>query len=139
MKKRTWNYNGDLNIEYGGFWWREDGAEDYVLAVRVTPCVDAGGPDNCYWVEQGSIYMPLDSAKRHSALQVCGYEDDPAPTRSMLVDAFMAYGGIERHTFNGERVVQVGKKTSESRETITPDVVLRGNASLRNYVKREYL
>lgn len=149
MARHKWNYNGDINLRYGGFWWKEDDADDYVLAVRVTPCSDGGGPDNLYLVEQGSIYMPLDPAKRHSALQGCGYENEETPSRSMLVDAFMAsnrpsmaYWGIERDTYNGETVIQIGKhKKDTSRDgwSPEPDVILRGNASLERYVRANFL
>lgn len=141
MSKQKWHFNGDINLRYGGFFWREDGSDDYVLAVRVTPCSDAGGADNLFCIENGSIYMPLDPAKRHSALQVCGYEDDPAPTRSMLVDAFMAYGGVERATFNGEVIVRIGKAETLTRDgwNPEPDTVLRGNASLEKYVREHFL
>ena len=43
--KQRWNYSGDMSLEHGGFFWREDGSEDYVLAVEVTPCSDAGWSD----------------------------------------------------------------------------------------------
>src|ERR1700685_3511801 len=69
MAKR-WHYMGDINLEYGGYFWREDGADDYVLCVRVTPCSDAGGPNNLFWIEQGSIYM--DATKRQQCLSVIG-------------------------------------------------------------------
>jgi len=146
MRKR-WHYNGDVNLEYGGFWWREDGADDYVLAVRVTPCSDAGGPDNLFHVERGSIYLPQDAAGRATRLSVCGYIDppdaNPATARTLYVDAAIAYGGIERDTYRGETVVQVGAKLDDCAEVggwqPTPDVILRGNASLRRYIKREFL
>lgn len=142
MAHHKWNYNGDINLCYGGFWWKEDDAEDYVMAVRVTPCSDAGGPDNLYHVEQGSIYMPADAAKRHSALSCCGYENEETPARFMLVDAFLAYHGIDRDARNGETVIQIGKHkedTSRKGWSPEPDVVLRGNASLKRYIRKNFL
>lgn len=142
MPAHKWNYNGDINLRYGGFWWKEDDADDYVLAVRVTPCSDAGGPDNLYHIEQGSIYMPIDAAKRHSALQACGYEKEETPSRSMLVDAFIAYHGIERDAFNGETVIQIGKHKEDTKRegwSPEPDVILRGNASLERYIRENFL
>lgn len=137
----TWNYNGDINLTCGGFYWREDGADDYVLVVRVTPCSDGGGPDNLYLIEQGSLYLPSDPAKRQSALSCIGYGDKPEVTRSMLVDAFMAYGGIDRDTYNGEHVVRIGKpeEATIGGWNPTPDKVLRANASLERYVRKQYL
>ena len=94
MAKHRWNYNGDGNLRAGGYYWREDGAEDYVLAVRVTPCPSAGGPSNLFHIESGSIYLPPDPAKRKIALGCCGYAFETA-TRSEIVDAFMSYCGID--------------------------------------------
>lgn len=93
-------------------------------------------------MEQGSIYMPDDEKNRHSALQACGYENEEKPSRSMLVDSFMAYWGIERATFNGETIVQIGKHKDDTKRddwSPKPDVVLRGNASLERYVRANFL
>ncbi len=134
-----WNYNGDLNLCYGGFFWREDGADDYVRVVRVTPCSDAGGPDNLFVVEQGSIYMPTDAESRRRALQVCGYENESNPSRHMLVDSFMAYGGVERDCMNGETVVRFGPAIPSDGWNPAPDVIKRANGNLKNYVRDNFL
>ena len=137
-----WNYNGDLNLEYGGFYWKEDGADDYVLCVRVTPCSDAGGPGNQFWIERGSIYMPNDAEKRCRALSVCGYENEPNPSRGMLFDAFMAYQGVEHYCMNAQTVVQIGAKADEPGHgwgEVRVDQVIRGNAKLANYVRDNFL
>lgn len=50
---KLWHYNGDPDIECGGFFYRVDTIDEgYADVVRVTPCSDAGGPDNCFWVER---------------------------------------------------------------------------------------
>lgn len=137
-RKAKWNYNGDINLEYGGFFWREDGADDYVLVVRVQPCSDAGGPNNQFWIEQGSVYMPADADKRRRALSVCGWENEVDPTRWQLVDAFMAYSGVQHDSMNGQTVVQIGAKAGEPGHGwggVEVDTVLRGNAKLENYVR----
>lgn len=148
-----WNYNGDINLEYGGFFWREDGAKDYVLAVRVTPCSDAGGPDNLFHVETGSLYMPQDATKANAALSCCGYSlrTDGAvadgsgfwrtgrAARALLVDAWMAYHGMD---LGREYVIRIGRADPDATgwcANETPDHVLRGGSSLRNFVKRELL
>jgi hypothetical protein len=140
MAKR-WHYSGDINLEYGGYFWKEDGADDYVLAVRVTPCADAGGPSNMFWIEPGSIYLPADAEKRKRALDCCGWISTDKPTRAMLVDAFLAYNGIDKDCY-GQTTVSIGKPESgrsEWNDKIVPDVQLRGNASLKNYVRKEFL
>lgn len=137
-KRHKWNYTGDMNLEYGGTFWREDDADDYVLAVCVTPCSDAGGPDNLFHIESGSIYMPADKEK--DALPIIGKTPEAA-TRLDKVIAFQAYWGVERSAINGETVIQIGKKQDSRAEgwSPKPDVILRGNASLARYVRREML
>jgi hypothetical protein len=137
MAKR-WHYSGDINIEHGGLFWREDGAEDYVLAVQVTPCSDAGGPDNMFWVEAGSIYLPSDPERRKSALDCIG-ADSANPTRWELVEACHAYNGLEE---DERRVVQIGRTANRACSgfgDLAPDNVLRANASLERFVRREFL
>lgn len=134
-----WKYSGDINLEYGGLFWREDGADDYVLAVQVTPCSDAGGPNNLFWVEVGSIYLPNDYEKRRRALDCIGVHPNEA-TRYSLVEAFLAYSGIEAD-YDGRHVVQIGKAESASREWGGTEVTdqLRGNASLTRFVRKSFL
>lgn len=148
-----WNYSGDMNLEYGGLFWREDGADDYVLAVKVTPCSDAGGPDNLFHIEHGSIYLGTDVKRHKSALDCCGYKlaDDGTMTdgaggtftkkqaRARLVEAMDAYCGLDNRT---EHVVQIGKAEPEDGRggwSPEPDTILRGNAKLRNFVREEFL
>lgn len=55
-KRPFWHYMGDINIEYGGYFYNLATFEDgYVEVVRVQPCADAGGPDNMFWIEQLSV------------------------------------------------------------------------------------
>lgn len=80
MSKR-WHYFGDVRLTEGGFYWREDGADDYVCAVDVTPCSNAGGPSNLFHIEAGSIFLPVNDPDRlASALACCGWSADDALT-----------------------------------------------------------
>ncbi len=140
MAKHRWNYNGDVNLREGGFFWREDDSDNYVLAVRVTPCRDAGGPCNLFDIESGSIYLPLEPAKRKSALDVCGYDLETA-TRSQFVDAFMAYHGIDG---GDETVIRIGPPDPFFNDrggawNPKPDTILRANRSLERYVHDNFL
>lgn len=132
-----WHYMGDRDLECGGFYWREDGAEDYVIAVQVTPCSDAGGPDNLFYVEEGPIYLNPDKAA--DVLSVIGMTPEEA-TRADIVYATLAYSGIER---DSEAVVRIGKDQSDYCRgggwNPEPTDILRGNASLRRWVQREFL
>lgn len=57
-KRRHWFYSGDVNIEHGGHFYNLDPFEDgWVDVVRLQPCSDAGGPDNCYWIEHLSVII----------------------------------------------------------------------------------
>lgn len=136
----AWTYNGDVNICEGGYYWREDDAQDYVLAVQVTPCSDAGGPANMFWIEAGSIYLG-DIERQNSALDCIGVEPDNA-TRADYVEAVKAYYGIEPDCYMGRYVVQLGKHIEECGSgwgsDISADIVLHGNASLRRYIEREH-
>jgi len=169
MTKHRWNYNGDINLRHGGYFWREDDADNYVLAVDVIPLSDVGGADNQFWIEEGSIYLPPELTRRRNALSIylppkltrrrnalstCGYTmaDDGSITdcmgavhkrgtkthRSLLVDAFKAYHGIEADYVR--TTVQIGPDDPYFDKKLEPvDVRLRANAKLRNYVRREHL
>lgn len=141
MPKR-WNYSGDINVEHGGYWWKEDGSDDYVLAVRLTSCSDAGGPSNLFWIESGSIYLG-DKARQDNALSVIGVEPCEA-TRREYVEASLVYYGIEQESWCGQCVIQIGKP-EEAQDSWQwggvngVDYQLRGNASLARFIRREFL
>ena len=145
MGKR-WHYCGDVNLENGGYFWREPddtGKADYVEAVEVTPCSDAGGPSNLFWITAGSI--PLIADREKAALDCCGWADRmPQATRAqrrfMQVDAHKCYSGVEADAY-GNRVVQLGARREPARdcELVDPDTILRANASLKNYVRKNFL
>ena len=130
-----WRYVGDVDIMNGGYFWREDGQEDYVLCVRVTACADAGGPSNMAWVETGSVYLGTIDQRR-GALDCIGWPKDEEPTRAALVDAVLAYQGLDK---DEGATVRIGKPDPfyDGREYIEPTVILRANASLKNWIKRQ--
>ncbi len=134
-----WNYRGDVNLCEGGYYWREDDADDYVVAVEVIPCSAAGGPDNLFWINEGSIYITPERAK--NALE--GYDIAYADaTRADIVDAIMGHYGMES---DGETTLRIGKPEPDpdcwrfEQDKFEVDVVLRAGSSLANWVKREYL
>lgn len=135
---KDWNYNGDMGLEYGGFYWKENGWDDYVLAVEVVPCSDAGGPDNLFYIDSGSIFICED--KLDSALDTIGMTRAEA-SRADIVFAMKAYHGIES---DWSRVIRLGKDESDYMRggggwNPTPDIILRRNTNLRKYVEREML
>ena len=159
----AWKYYGDVNIKQGGYYWRNDGhsSEDYVLIVDVTPATDAGGADNAFLIESGSLYMPIsDDGKRvdvdaaKSALSCvgdrvspCGYyvvigttrrvPVDSPEGRAALVHAFKAYHGIDVDSSDS---IRLGKCESESGDFLhKADTVKPWNLNLRRYVVANYL
>jgi hypothetical protein len=145
LNSRRWNYYGDINLEYGGTFWREDGSDDYVRAVRVTPCSEAGGPSNLFHIEDGSIFLwnPGDK-RRESALECCGYTlaklaaMSPRDARRALVESVLGYAGLDGPE---NRAVQVGAKLDECGAggwNPGADYILRANASLRRFVRSQF-
>lgn len=130
-----WHYLGDIDIRHGGFYWQESGYDDHVYCVRVTPCSDAGGPDNLWHIESGSIYIPQD---KPAPLDIIGVEPDKA-TRFDIAYAWFAYRGMDTDSQTFVRIGKQDEYAGPNGWNPEPDVVLRGNAKLRNYVRREFL
>lgn len=137
MNKR-WHYIGDRNICEGGAYIQEGDWPDYCNAVQVTPCTDAGGPDNWYWIESGTVYLG-NAQHLASALEYC--DDSPNAPQWMQGYTMLQYMGMDT---DSRVIVQIGAKRGDCDswrwdDTLEPEYVLRGNTSLRRYVKREYL
>jgi hypothetical protein len=134
-----WQYRGDVDLREGGLFWKEDDADDYVLAVEVIPCSAAGGPDNLFWINEGSIYITPERAK--SALEGYGtaYAD---ATRADIVEAIMSHYGMESDI---ETKLRIGPREPDpdnwrfDSSNFEEDVVLRAGSKLENWVKRECL
>jgi hypothetical protein len=144
--RKVWKYSGDVNIRQGGYFFNTEGLKyNYVDAVRVTACADAGGPDNLFWVETLVINMPEDEAGLKEVISCCGWIPDDLPKRgavrtAMIVDACIAYGKYDPAIYNASIMVRIGRKEearSEWDDSQEADVILRANASLRNYVRNE--
>lgn len=137
---KRWHYIGDVNLEHGGAFIQEGDWPDYCNAVQVTPCCDAGGPDNWYWIESGTVYMG-NAQHVQSALECTDTANNAPQWRKGY--AMMCYGGIDYDTWRGRTIVQIGAKRGDCGhgwdDTLEPDYVLRGNASLRRFVRREFL
>jgi hypothetical protein len=144
MTKRRWHYVGDINIEHGGYFWCEDGQDDYVRIVRVTPASDMEGPDNVFMIESGSVYLPTSPTERKQVLKYLdiGYTENTS--LAWLVEAFLSYSGIDNDAYNDEQYVRIGPEQDMDRKNSDYfrrkiNRVLRASASLENYVKRECL
>jgi len=132
-----WNYCGDVNLECGGFFWRETDDIESVECIDIIPCSDAGGPDNKFVIEFGYINTFENLSKLESALNVIGMNIENA-SRFDIIYAFKAYSGIDSHS---HVCVQIGKNEDDNPNGWNPvaDHVLRSNAKLKNFVRREFL
>jgi len=132
-------YSGDINIEYGGvFYSLKDWQWGYVNAVRVTPCSDAGGPDNCFWVDRLTVNI-REGDKLADILRTMGWSADEMPKgakrRHMLVDAHVGYGAYDQESSTMVRIGKPDPFYSGREGRFDPDIILRGNTSLRRYVR----
>lgn len=140
--KLGWTYNGDASLRQGGYFWRDADADDYVEIVEVNACSDAGGPDNLWQVERGSVYLSDDNDKRWQGLDIVGADRAFIGPYELgeLVFGMKAYWGMEADPY-GVRVVRIGAKDDSDRNgwNPDPDKILPANAHLRNYVFKEFL
>jgi hypothetical protein len=152
-----YKYCGDINLDHGGYYFRApEWKYGYADVVRVTPCSDAGGQQNAWWIERLTVNAPDNDDDLRQVLAVIGMTLDPkgriieegrphdAVARnstvyvSCIVDACIAYG---RYDIDSSTTVQIGKIADwdGAREPVEPDVTLRAGTSLERYVRREYL
>ena len=131
---------GDVSPSYGQTWIRYGGA-DYAECVTIIAGSDVGLADNQYMIERGSIYFS--PVNWDSALSCCDSGIYGPPTYAEVAYAFNACQGMDRDTFGGFAIVQIGKKpddwTARGTTCDTPDIVLHGNASIKKYLKENYL
>lgn len=98
----NWEYVGDVNLEYGGYFYRHDlndlGFPDYTDVIRVTDLDSATGANGLTMVEFLTTFDHGNKERVKSALSCIGY--DIADLRKMgkesiialITDAFLAYG-----------------------------------------------
>lgn len=53
LRKNTWNYQGDVNLEHGGVFIKFDEVQAWY--IEVVPATDMGGPDNLFVVLKGTL------------------------------------------------------------------------------------
>lgn len=130
-----WNYVGDVNVENGGYWWRQDRPNDnFVEVVDVIPESVMGGPDNVYMIFVGSVYFGCQKMLK-LALECCDYKGD-APTLAEKVEAVKAYAGMQT---DHQDVIRIGSPDPHGNETTLNPTQIRGNWKLSNYIKKQYL
>ena len=140
MQFNRWNYSGDVSIRHGGMYWRDDNvSDDQVHLVEVSPLSDEGGPDNLFRVRVGMLHIPDNAETLEKAHSVTG--SDPATaSREETVLAMRSWQDMDADEVF---VLRIGTPDQfwSGREENNPEpvVVLRSDASLRNWIKREYL
>jgi hypothetical protein len=147
-----WKYMGDLNLEYGGtFYDFSSWKWGYVNAVEITDMDSACGWSGAIMIESISINIERSKEDQERALQVIGATFLPngdindngrtiakgtAAWRFCLTYACQAYGykDADRTEF-----VQCEPGAPMAFDGWKADKKLRRNASLKNYVRREFL
>lgn len=135
MSKR-WYYCGDINIENGGYYWQESGYADSVYIVSVICMSDIGAADNEFFIQSGSVFIGDDKKIHASALATIG-KTLADYSRHDLIDAMFAYRGIEQDQSEHIRIGKPDYVYQNPSDLVTHQ--LRGNASLRRYIRREYM
>lgn len=135
-------YQGDVNPEHGGYLANTANAHwDYADVVRIQPCSDAGGPDNCFWIESLTVNLPTTTGERRTILEPCGMslEDWEALPKGQrvraMIDACLSYG---KYDVNMSEMVRIGAPDpfySGREGEFKPDRILRGNTSLLRYAR----
>lgn len=140
----NWQYVGDIDLSYGGVFFRIDDIEwkehGYCDALRVTPCSDAGLQSNAYWIEALTVLRWRDNHERSSILG--NYEEEP-DTALWEAEACLSYGLYDPAIYypdTNNETVQVGKADPfHSGETIKVDRYLKEGTNLVGYVKAVWL
>ena len=133
-------YSGDVNIENGGYFYSLEGVKwGYVNAVRVVPCSDAGGPDNCYWIDEMTVNLRKGD-KLSAVLQCCGLTEESLPTGAARMHAI-----IDCHVMHGEydvrqsRAIKIGPDdpffSDHKRKEWRNFERVRANSSLRRIAR----
>lgn len=130
-----WQYDGDINLQCGGLYWREDTDPDTIQIVQVIPCSDFGKADNEFYIKIGTLYLTVDETHLKSALDFCGVDTKVEGNLTTSVLSLIAYSGFD---VDEEWQIRIGSKEYNSHFE-EPDEVLRGNSSLRKFVERRFL
>jgi hypothetical protein len=148
-----WQYMGDVSLERGGtFYDFADWQYGYVSAVEVVDLDSACGFRGAVLIEPKTILINREGAQLQSALACIGAKQLPngdiddnrrvfkkgtAPWRWCIAYACQSYGYADPE--NGSEVVQLEKDGSMQFDGWRASKRLRANASLKNYVRRNFL
>ena len=140
---KRWQWFGDVNPKNGGTWIRPVPEYGDADAVRITPCSDAGGPCNLFWVECVTVLGLDDADRRQSAAKCCGISAADMRDPYTMAEALLSYGFYDPANCYPEaasETVQVGAQldpyASASWDPVTPTVTLRSNADIGRYARK---
>lgn len=141
-RRGDWHYQGDMNIEHGGFFYNlKTYADGYVDYVSVEPFSDAGGQDNGFWIETGSVTIPFDERLEEALASFCLREEylrttDDKARWHMAVGCCFDYGLRDRESCES---IQIGPDDPFHKgEYIPYDRRVRDGVDLHSWVKRHY-
>lgn len=141
-------YSGDININYGGYFYNLSCWHwGYVDVVRVVPCTDMDGPDNLFYVQKLTVNLQK-GAKLANVIRTCGFDSlnllpKGAARKHALVDCHLSYGTYD---VCDSELIQIGKHANigakseygqrdKSYFDATNARVLRGNTSIARYAR----
>lgn len=139
IKTKRWHYSGDINLEYGGIFIQDSGYPDHVYAVEVIAGSDLGFADCQFIVNRGSIYIGTDKEDIKRALECSRLYESDKPDWKQIALAMNAYRGMD---IEDQNTYQIGKLTNydpDKAHEFNPDYQLRGNTSLRRFIRTEFL
>lgn len=141
-----WTYLGDVDPQNGGMLIRVCPEHGYADVARITPCADAGGPSNMFWIEALTVVGLDNPLRRENAARACSWNVSPTP-RTMrewvkLAEMFVSYGYYDPANCHPKRhteTVQVGPDDPfydfARGERIAATVRLRSNANIMRYLR----
>lgn len=147
--KTQFTYSGDVNAEHGGMFYSVANLQyRYADVYRITPCSDAGGPDNLFWIESLTVNLPDRAELRSAACPAFEYSGVSQETLDRMTPVQRDRFAIECAVSTGHRIdvdvrctVQIGPAEPARREfgDVKPDVVLRAGSLIRNYCRNVFM
>lgn len=133
-----WNFDGDVNLTEGGYFWRHNNpSDDWVDIVDVVPESLIGGADNVFIIFVGSLYISPENLK--IAFESFDATDEEKKTLQCKVMALIGYYGYDTDMTHYIRIGGVDPLSDETMVSEDELEVIRGNWKLKNYVKKHFL
>lgn len=150
---KKWEYQGDVNLHYGGFFANLDNVKyGYVEVVSVTDLDSGCGFETAAMIEHKTVMLenPSESKRMQSALDCCGLTIEGLPRKGTkaywmtLIDAALSYGiydpddGWDNYRSFHREIVQQEKAGPMLYDGWKADINLRGK-SLKRHILNNHL